>query len=419
MDKEIPLSQRRARLRRKIIINGSIALVVVAAVAVGLTLSRAKVERSILSFAEVSTGRVETSLSASGKVVPAYEQIITSPIASRIVEVYASAGDSVAEGSPLLLLDLGSAETELSNLADQRAIKSLAAEKDAMADRTALADLEMRISIKEMAVSRLRAELEAERRLDSLGSGTGEKVAQAELAWNTGVLELDQLRRQLDSEKRIREAEGNSRRLDMSVFDKNMAEKQRQLDQARIRSPRSAILTSIISDIGRQISPGEKIATVADLSQFKIEGEIADSYVDRVVPGVNVIIRIGRSQPLTGRVTGVNPQSQGGVIHFTVALDDPSAPRLRPGLRTEVYVMTDLLDGTDVTRIPNGSYYTGAGETELWVLDPDGKSISRRTVTLGEGGYDFVEVTGGLKPGEQIVTSDMKDYRSKRTLSLK
>ena len=123
MDKEIPLSQRRARLRRKIIINGSIALVVVAAVAVGLTLSRAKVERSILSFAEVSTGRVETSLSASGKVVPAYEQIITSPIASRIVEVYASAGDSVAEGSPLLLLDLGSAETELSNLADQRAIK--------------------------------------------------------------------------------------------------------------------------------------------------------------------------------------------------------------------------------------------------------------------------------------------------------
>lgn len=221
MDKEIPLSQRRARLRRKIIINGSIALVVVAAVAVGLTLSRAKVERSILSFAEVSTGRVETSLSASGKVVPAYEQIITSPIASRIVEVYASAGDSVAEGSPLLLLDLGSAETELSNLADQRAIKSLAAEKDAMADRTALADLEMRISIKEMAVSRLRAELEAERRLDSLGSGTGEKVAQAELAWNTGVLELDQLRRQLDSEKRIREAEGNSRRLDMSVFDKN------------------------------------------------------------------------------------------------------------------------------------------------------------------------------------------------------
>lgn len=53
------------------------------------------------------------------------------------------------------------------------------------------------------------------------------------------------------------------------------------------------------------------------------------------------------------------------------------------------------------------------------MLDPDGKSISRRTVTLGEGGYDFVEVTGGLKPGEQIVTSDMKDYRSKRTLSLK
>ncbi len=208
-----------------------------------------------------------------------------------------------------------------------------------MADRTALADLEMRISIKEMAVSRLRAELEAERRLDSLGSGTGEKVAQAELAWNTGVLELDQLRRQLDSEKRIREAEGNSRRLDMSVFDKNMAEKQRQLDQARIRSPRSAILTSIISDIGRQISPGEKIATVADLSQFKIEGEIADSYVDRVVPGVNVIIRIGRS-PASHRTRhrSQSPESGGcDTLHRRSRRSLRTASAPRPSHRSICY----------------------------------------------------------------------------------
>lgn len=419
MDKEIPMEERRRRLRKKIIINGSIAAAVIVAAVVALSLARKSIAADSLVFVTADTGLVETSVSASGRVAPAYEQIITSPIASRIVEVYATAGDSLREGDPILRLDLGTAETELSSMADQRAIKALDAGKQALADRTSLADLEMRISVKEMAVSRLRAELDAERRLDSLGSGTGEKVAQAELAWRTGALELDQLRRQLDSERRIKAAEGDSRRLEMNVFDKSMAEKQRQLNDARIRAPRNAVLTSVVTDLGRQISAGERLATVADLSSFKVEAEIADAYADRVAPGARVKVRIGRSATIRGRVVSVNPQSRGGIISFAVALDDPSAPRLRSGLKTEVYVLTDMLEGAEVTRIPNGSYYNGPGDAEVWVADPDGKSISRRRVTLGEGGYDYVEVVSGLRPGDRIVTNDLKEYKSNTTLNLK
>ena len=60
--------------------------------------------------------------SASGNVAPAFEEIINSPINSRIVEVYRRGGDSVEVGTPILKLDLQSTETEYKKLLDEEQI---------------------------------------------------------------------------------------------------------------------------------------------------------------------------------------------------------------------------------------------------------------------------------------------------------
>ncbi|MDE6424095.1 MAG: N-acetylmuramoyl-L-alanine amidase, partial [Muribaculaceae bacterium] len=49
---------------------------------------------------------------------------------------------------------------------------------------TYLTDLHMRIRAKEMAVSHLKEEVANERRLDSIGSGTGDRIREAELAYS-------------------------------------------------------------------------------------------------------------------------------------------------------------------------------------------------------------------------------------------
>ena len=56
---------------------------------------RQGVEAKDLVFSTVDTGVIEVSVSASGKVVPTFEEIINSPINSRILEVYKKGGDSV------------------------------------------------------------------------------------------------------------------------------------------------------------------------------------------------------------------------------------------------------------------------------------------------------------------------------------
>lgn len=414
MDREIPKEERHKAIRKRWTRVAIIAAsIIVAIIAVG-AIMRPSVKLSSIRTGVADRGTLETSVAGTGRVVPAFEQIINSPITSRIVEVYSKEGDTLSAGTPLLRLDLESAETEIKRMADERRSKQLEAEQTRLNNRTMLSDLEMQVKVKEMDVNRLRAEVVNERRLDSIGSGTGERVRQAEFAFETGRLQLQQLREQLANERDVHAATSKMKQLELSIFDKNFGEKQRTLEDARLKSPRRATLTYINDQIGQQVSQGEKVAVIADLSRFKVTAEIADSYADRVAVGSRVTIKAGNTE-LGGMVTNVTPLSKNGIISFSVTLDDDDHPRLRSGLKTEVHVLCDIRD--DALRIPTGPYYHGAGEYEMFVINGD--ELVRRHVRLGESGYSFVEVLDGLSPGENVVISDMKDYAHKNKLTLK
>ena len=415
MDREIPKEELRREQRKKWLIYGGIAVVLIAVFAVLTSLLRSSVSRKDVVMSTVDRGIIEASVNASGKVVPAFEEIITSPISTRIVEVYCKAGDSVDVGTPLLLLDLQSAQTEMSGLEDQMRMKHYELDQQRINNSTYLSDLAMKIEVKAMTVNCLEAEVANERYLDSLGSGTGDRVRQAELAYRTGRLELEQLRQQLANERQVRDAALKVKELDISVFEKNLGEKRRTLEDAKILSPRKATLTYINNQIGQKVGPGEQIATISDLSHYKVEGEIADAYGDRISVGGKAVVRIGRDR-LAGTVSNITPQSRDGVIAFTVTLDDDHHRRLRSGLKTDVYVMHDVIE--DVVRVANGSYYTGPGDYELFVLTSENE-LTRRRVRLGDSNFDYVEVRSGLEPGDQVVISDMKQFRERDNLKLK
>lgn len=415
MDREISQEELRRR-RKKLYIKIGCGVLLVASLFVGpLMIGDRSVKGSDLTFTEADKGTLEASMTASGRVVPAFEQTITSPIESRIVEVYARAGDSLDAGTPLLLLDLQDAENELKTLGDRRRMKQLEIEQSRINNGTRVSNLEMQLKVKEMTVERLKADVENERRLDSLGSGTGEKVRQAELAYRTGVLEMEQLRKQLDGERSVNDAAMNVSALDLSVFENEISTKQRTLDDARLQSPRAATLTFITDEIGKRVGAGEKLAVIADLKHFKVEGQISDSYAEHMTIGQRTVVAIG-SERIEGTVSNVQPSSSDGVVTFSVRLNDESNPKLRPGLRADLYVMTDVKD--EVVRIGRGPYYSGPGQYELWVMTADGKEIKKRRVRLGDANFQYVEVTEGINPGEKVVSNNFDEPTNTSTLKI-
>lgn len=415
MDREIPKEVRNKERNKKIIRYGVIGVAGVIAVCVLISLMRTGVKVSDLVFSKVEKGTIEVSVSASGKVVPAFEEIINSPINTRVLEVYKKGGDSVDAGTPIMKLDLQSAETDYKKMLDEEQMRSYKLKQLKLDNQTKLTDLQMKIKVSAMKLDRMKVELRNEQYLDSLGSGTTDKVRQAELSYNVAQLEYEQLRQQYANEKEVLAAEYQVRELEFSMFRKTLAETKRTLDDAQVRSPRKAILTYINNQIGAQVAEGSRIAVISDLSHFKVEGEIADTYGDRVAAGGRAIVKIG-SEKLEGSISSVTPLSKNGVISFTVQLNEDNNRRLRSGLKTDVYVMNAVKE--DVMRVANASYYVGRGEYELFVRNAD-KEIVKRKVQLGDSNFEFVEVISGLQPGDEVVVSDMSQYKNKNKLKLK
>lgn len=415
MDKQISKSQLRRERNTKLIKWGGATLLVALGVTALIVSLEKGINRRDVRLGAAEQGALETTVNATGRVVPAFEEVINSPVDTRILKVYAQAGDSVEEGAPLLQLDLETAETNYSKLLNERDMRRQELTQLQLNNRTQLSELAMQIEVKQMQVNQLKVEVENERRLDSLGSGTGDRVRQAETAYTTGKLELRQLRERLANEKLRNAAAEKVQSLNVSSFEQDLALMRRTLDQGRIPAPHAGVLTYIANEIGRRITAGEKVAVVSDLSQFKIEGEVAEGSSDRVGVGSEVIVRIGKTE-LKGTVTNLTPQAKGGVISFTVKLEDPRNPRLRSGLRTELSVSYGYK--SSVLRIPNGQYFKGPGEYNLFVKDGN-NHLSQRKVRLGDSNRDYVEVLSGLNAGDSVAVSDMEQFNKSKTLKLK
>lgn len=414
MDRAIPKEVQQKERRKKILKFAIIAGVVIALIVLLISFMRSSVSRKDLVFSTVDKGVIEVSVSASGKVVPAFEEIINSPINTRILEVYKKGGDSVEVGAPILKLDLQSTETAYKKLLDEEQMRSYKLEQLKVNNQTKMNDLGMQIKISAMKLSRMAVELRNEHYLDSLGAGTTDKVREVELNYHVAKLEYEQLLQQYDNEKAVAAAEMKVQELDFDIFRKSLAEMKRTLDDAQIRSPRKAILTYINNQVGARIEKGGQVAIISDLSHFKVEGEIADAYGDRVAAGGRAIVKIG-NEKLSGIVSSVTPLSKNGVISFAVQLDNDNNKRLRSGLKTDVYVMNAVKE--DVMRVANASYYVGKGAYELWVMNGD-HEIVKRKVQLGDSNFDYVEVLSGLKPGDKIVVSDMTAYKTKNKIKI-
>ena len=207
MDRAIPVGVQR---KRRMVRYGKYAAIVavVMGVAVWLgTLMMSSVDKKSLITSQVDRGTIDVSIIATGKVVPAFEEVIISPISAQILEVYAHSGDTVDVGTPLLRLDLQSAQTDYSKALDEQEIRRQQMVQLTTNTETQLSDRRMQLEVEEMKIGQLEAQLRNEQYLDSLGSGTKDRVHQAEITLRTAQMQLKQLKQQYENEVRVRKAD--------------------------------------------------------------------------------------------------------------------------------------------------------------------------------------------------------------------
>jgi HlyD family secretion protein len=407
MDREISIEEKRRALRKQIFKYGGIIAGIIIALYLLFGFLRSSANYKDLVVSTVDRGPIDFTINASGKVTPLTEEIIISPINSRILEVYKNPGEKVEKGEAILKLEVTSVETEYRQKSDEREIQKKRLEQLEVTSNSKISDLRMQEKIKDMQLNQRFTELKNEQYLDSIGASTSDKVRQAEQNYEVTRLELEQLKGQIVNESKNLTADLKVQQLQLSISDKTLSESRRLLTDASIHSPMDATLTFVNNQIGAQVGAGSQIAIVSDLSRYKVEAEIADSYADNIQPGSRAEVIIG-NEKLEGTVLNIVPSSKNGIVNFTVSLKEANYPKLRSGLKTDVYVMIGLKE--NALRIKNGSYYTGKNSYNLWIIK--GNKACRKEVQLGDCNYDYVEVIRGLELGDKVVISGLEGFNT-------
>lgn len=414
MDREVePLYVQKQNNRRWIV-----GVAVVIAIVAGIYLLRRSlqgtIEASRIRTAAVEMGDVENTITASGEIIPAYEQIITSPIRASIRRILINPGTPVSPGQAIVDLDKSLTEIELEKFQDQLALKRNSIEQLRMKLNKNLFDAEISDKIKSLNINKLRADFEDTKRLQKVGGGTGEDITRAENELKIAELEKKQLENDLSYNRESMGASLKETELGAQIEGNNLKELSHKLKMADIVADRKGVLTWVNDNIGSAVNEGEMLAKVADLGSFRIDGSCSDVYADQVKSGLPVIIKLNETI-LRGLISQVKPSIKNGIIEFIVQLDNAKNESLRPNMKVEVYIITNR--SLKTLRVANGPTFNGKRKQFIYVVK-NGIAY-RREVEVGLSNFDYVEIKSGVQKGESVVLSDMSQFENLEEISIK
>lgn len=413
MDRELDAAERR---RERLVRGARWAvplLLVLAGVALLPAWLRPGVARDRLRTAVVERGVVEGAVSAAGRVVPAFESVLSSPLEARVVRLLRRPGDRVAAGEPLVELDLS--ELVLGRERRRELLRQkqseVGRERLRLSDEVATVEGQREAAALDLELAAYQ--LEQSRRLHAQGLVAEDALRQAEITERKARLERERVTRLAASLRERAAATLGELASEVDVLRRELADGERQLELATARAPRDGVVTWTVAQEGVTVPRGAPVARVADLSAYGVEATVSDVHAAALRPGLPARVELAGTS-LEGSVEAVFPTIEEGAVRFRVALAEPGHHLLRNSLRVDVHVITARLVG--VLRLPRGPALQG-GRQRLFVVDGD--RALRREVTLGLAGPEHWEVRGGLAAGDEVVLSDLTDYMNVIALRLR
>jgi HlyD family secretion protein len=414
MDKPIE-AEIRSQRKKKITWIIAIILILLATAVWGMRSFLANsVRQSDFTTATVEKGDVENTITASGEVLPEFEETITSPINASVQEVMMNAGRAIKKGESVLTLDKSSSQTEYEKLKFQLESKRNDIRKLKLNLDKSFYDIKSNNDIKQLRITSYEAAVENAKRLFKAGGGTRETIEQAEMDLKVARLEKQQLENEIKSKQLTMQVEIREAEIAGEIQANELRELERKLKLANIVANRDGVVTWVNKNIGTSIHEGEALARIADLRSFKVQGSISDNYLDQLHNGLPAIIRIGETQ-VRGKVVNIQPAVQNSLVSFDIQLNENDNKLLRPNMKVEVFLVTAA--ASNVLRVANGSAFRGANPQDVFVIRGD--KAERLSVHTGLSNFDYVEVKDKLQAGDVVIISDMSEYKNAKELTIK
>jgi HlyD family secretion protein len=371
----------------------------------GWATSDATVARERVRIATVSRGEFVSDVAAQATVVAAVSPSLYAP-APGTVTLAVKAGDTVHKGDLLATLDSPALRNEYDR------------------ERATLDSLN--VDLKRQEIEIRRKVLQSQQAADMAGvaiRAAEREFKRSQQAWDGHVIserDYQRARDELDEAKLVHhhaletaalEKEGlefelQTRRLERERQKLLVADLERRVGELSVRSPVDGMVGNLAVTEKSAVQPDTVLMTVVDLSAFEIEFRVPESYAGTIGLGMPAEISYqGKTYP--GEVTAMSPEVRQGEVTGRVRFKGDLPAGLRQNQRVSVRIVMDRRDG--VLKVERGGFYeAGAGKVAYIV---HGDSADRVAIETGAASVREIEITRGLKEGDQIVVSDTDGFK--------
>lgn len=385
-------------------------------IVLGTTASTTTVDVSDITISDVTRGKFDDYVRLNGQVLP-IQVVQISPEEGGIVrEKVVEEGTRVRKGDVILRLSNSNLDLQILNAEAELAEKQnllrntqVAMQQDRLNNRTEQATLDTDCDRKRRAYEQ-NARLYKERLISK------EVYLQSREDYNLARRKQNLISQRLKQDSIYRHVQMAQMDDNLDNMRKNVLLVRDRKNKLEVRSAIDGELGLLDVELGQNIAAGQNIGQINDLSDFKVQAQIDEHYIDRVRPGLSASFsRDGKTYLL--RVRKVYPEVRNGTFRTDFVFVGERPVQMRSG--QTFYVELALGKSQQATLIPRGTFFQTTGGNWIFVLDKSGRKAYRRNISIARQNPQYYEVTDGLEPGERVITSGYEAFKDNDVLVIK
>jgi len=366
-----------------------------------------RVDKDTITVSTAVKGEFNDYIRISGRVQP-MTTIQLSPQEGGIVEqILIEEGSRVKAGDPILLLNNDNLDLQILNS------EAELAEKENILRNTQIQMEQQKLDVRQNVleygtnVDRLRRAYEQQKALYEDKLIAKEDYLKAEEDYRLALQKYDLIRERSKQDSLYRGTQIDRMEESLENMQLNMQMIRKRKSNLIVRAPIDGELGLLDVVLGQSIASGTKIGQINSVGTYKVEAQIDEHYIDRVVDGLEATFE-RQGDTYSTIIRKVYPEVRDGKFKADFKFDGEQPDNIRSG--QTYYLNLQLGQPEEAVIVPRGTFYQKTGGKWIYVVNKDGTKAVKREIRIGRQNPQYYEVLEGLEPGEKVITSGYDTY---------